>query len=115
MAAPDDGYAAAVIDAVRDLTVLVEEHKRSGEESRQQLQQTVEQMVAALRQDVHKAIMSLQLGQGDHKSAHEADRIERTNRQVTVDLQMTQLRNWMVAMLVGIVAIGAFLIGWLVF
>jgi hypothetical protein len=111
----DDGYANAVIDAVHGLTVLVEEHKRAGEESRQALQSTVEHTVAALRTDVHKAIMSLQLGQADHKGAHEADRVERLTRQATVDLQMAQLRNWMVAMLVGIVALGAFIVGWLVF
>lgn len=115
MPATDDGYASAVIAAVHDLTILVEEHKRGGEESRQQLQTTVEQMVAALRQDVHKAITSLQLGQVDHKTAHEADRVERANRQVAVDLQMAEIRKWLIWGLIGIVAIGAFLIGWLVF
>lgn len=115
MASDDDGYANAVIQSVRDLTALVEEHKREGVESRQQLQTSVETMVAAMRQDVHKAIMSLQLGQGDHKTAHEADRVERANRQVAVDLQMAQLRNWVIAALIGIVALGAFIVGWLVF
>lgn len=113
--ANDDSYANAVIEAVHDLTVLVEQHKRSGDDARQQLQTTVEQTVAAMRQDVHKAIMSLQLGQADHKGAHEADRVERATRQTTVDLQMAQMRNWMVAMLVSIVALGAFIVGWLLF
>jgi hypothetical protein len=111
----DDGYANAVIDAVHGLTVLVEEHKRAGEEGRQALQTTVEQTVTALRKDVQKAIFSLELGQGDHKAAHEADRIERLTRQATVDLQMAQIRNWMIGALLGIVALGAFIVGWLVF
>lgn len=111
----DDGYAQAVIETVRDMQRIVEEHTRAGNDSRLQLQASVEQMIAALRTDVHKAITSLQLGQVDHKAGHEADRIERANRQVQVDLQMAQLRNWVIGALVGIVAIGFFLIGWLVF
>lgn len=111
----DDGYAHAVIETVRDMQRVVEEHTRAGNESRLQLQKTVEGLVAAMRTDVHKAITSLELGQVDHKAGHEADRIERTNRQIAVDVQMAQLRNWVIAALVGIVAIGFFLIGWLVF
>jgi hypothetical protein len=107
----DDGYAQAVIDTVRDLTMRVEEHKRSGEESRQHLQTSVEQLIAAMRQDVHKAITGLQLGQVDHKAAHEADRIERANRQAQVDLQMSELRKWLMGAIVGIAIIVGLLLG----
>ncbi len=79
-----------------------------------------------MRQDVHKAITSLQLQQSDHKVAHEADRVDRAARQTQVDTQfglrqtqvdaqLSQIRNWLIGGLIGIVAIGFFLIGWLVF
>lgn len=122
----EEHHTSAMVTAVRDMAVKLEQHTRNGDEARSQLQQTVEAVVAALRQDVHKAITSLQLNQVDHKSSHEADRIERATRQQTVDTQMgqrqqavdvqlAQIRNWLIGGLVGIVAIGAFLIGWLVF
>lgn len=104
----DDGYASAVIETVRDLTALVEEHKRSGEEGRQHLLVTVEQLIAALRTDVHKTVASLQI-------AIVEDRTERTKRQAQVDLQMAQLRNWVIGALVGIGIIGGILAGRLFF
>lgn len=108
MAASDDGYASAVIDTVRDLTSLVEEHKRSGEEGRATLLATVEQLIAALRQDVHKTVASLQI-------AIIEDKNDRTRRQQQVDAQMSQIRNWVIGALVGIGVIGGILAGRLFF
>lgn len=102
MANPDDGYAHAVIETVRDMQHLVEEHKRAGDEGRATLLATIEAMVAALRTDVHKAITSLQLGQVDHKAAHEADRIERVTRQAQLSAELASIRKWMIIGLVGI-------------
>ncbi len=111
----DDAYAREVIRVVADLTKRVEEHTKTGEESRKQLQDTVEAIVVALRTDVHKAIISLQLNNSDHSKTHDADRVERAARQVQVDGAMKEIRNWSIWALVGIVAIGFFLVGWLVF
>lgn len=111
----DDGYAREVIHVVHDLTKRLEEYTQAGDDSRQQLQRSVEATVAALRQDVHKAITSLQINQVDHKASHEADRIERTTRQILVDAQLGQIRNWLIGGLAGIVLIVGILVGWLVF
>lgn len=109
MAAPnDDGYATAVIETVRDLTALVEEHKRSGEEGRANLLSTVEQLIASLRQDVHKTVASVQI-------AIIEDKNERSKRQAQVDAQMSQIRNWVIGALVGIGIVGGILIGRLFF
>jgi hypothetical protein len=122
----DDRYAREVIRVVADLTKRVEEHIKTGEEARKTLQANVEAIVVSMRQDITKTIVSLQLNQADHKVAHEADRVERATRQLAVDtkfdtrqsqvdLQLSQIRNWLIGGLVGIVAIGAFIVGWLVF
>lgn len=100
----DDGYAQAVIETVRDLTALVEEHKRSGEEGRAQLLSTVEGIVAAMRTDVHKVVASLQMTIVE-------DKTERTKRQQQVDAQLTEIRRWMIGALIGIGIIGGILIG----
>jgi carbamoylphosphate synthase large subunit len=111
----DDGYAREVVKVVRDLTTQFEEHTRNGDEGRKQLLRTVEGIVAGLRTDVHKAIISLQLNNSDHEKAHTADRIERATRQVQVDAQMVELRHWLIGLTVGVVGILFFLVGWLVF
>jgi hypothetical protein len=111
----DDRYAREVIRAVGDLTKRLEEHTRSRDEAFKHLQTTLEGVVVALRTDVHKAIISLQLNNSDHTKTHDADRIERAARQVAVDGTMKEIRNWSIWALVGIVAIGAFIVGWLVF
>ena len=113
--ADEDAYAREVIRAVAGLTKQMEEYTRTRDEAFKHLQETVEGVVVALRTDVHKAIISLQLANSDHTKTHDADRVERAARQVAVDGQMTEIRYWSIAALVGIVAIGAFLIGWLVF
>lgn len=116
MATPDDdAYAREVIRVVADLTKRLEEHTRTRDEAFNHLQTTVEGIVVALRKDVHTAIISLQLKNSDHVNTHDADRVERTTRQVAVDKQMTEIRNWSIGALLGIIAVGAFLIGWLVF
>jgi hypothetical protein len=115
MPADEEYHTSAMVDAVREMTAKLEQHTRSGDAAREQLQHTVEGIVASMRTDVHKAILSLQLTQADHKTAHEADRMERSTRQIQVDAQLSQIRNWLIGMLIGIVAIGAFLVGWLVF
>lgn len=104
----DDGYAHAVIETVRELTALVEEHKRSGEDGRAQLLSRVEGVVAAMRQDVHKAIASVQMTIVEDKS-------ERTRRQQQVDQQLTEIRRWLIGALIGIGLIGGILIGRVVF
>jgi hypothetical protein len=111
----DDAYAREVIRVVADLTKRLEEYTRTRDEAFSQLQTSVEGIVVALRTDVHKAIISLQLNNSDHTKTHDADRVERAARQVQVDGQMTEIRYWSIAALVGIVAIGAFMVGWLVF
>lgn len=111
----DDGYAREVVQVVRDLTAQFEEHTRSGDEGRKQLLHTVEGIVAGLRTDVHKAIISLQLNNSDHEKSHSADRIDRATRQVQVDAQMVEIRRWLIGLTVGVVGIFFFLVGWLVF
>jgi hypothetical protein len=111
----DDRYAREVIRAVGDLTKRLEEHTSTRDAAFKQLQETVEGIVVALRTDVHKAIISLQLNNSDHSKTHDADRVERAARQVQVDGTMKEIRNWSIWALVGIVALGAFIIGWLVF
>lgn len=107
----DDAYSREVIRVVADLTKRLEEHTRSRDEAFKHLQTTVEGIVVALRTDVHKAIISLQLNNSDHSKTHDADRVDRAARQVAVDKQMSEIRNWSIGALVGIIAIGAFLIG----
>jgi carbamoylphosphate synthase large subunit len=111
----DDAYAREVIRVVADLTKRLEDHTRTRDEAFKQLQETVEGVVVSMRKDVHKAITSLQLTNSDHSKTHDADRVERAARQVAVDGQMSEIRYWSIAALVGIVAIGFFLVGWLVF
>jgi len=96
----DDGYARAVIDTVNDMARRLEDHSHAGDMAREQLRETVEGTVAAMRADVHKAIVSLQLGQVDHKVAHEADRVERVVRQQSINI-------WMAALaILGLINIG---------
>lgn len=111
----DDGYASAVIETVRDMQSKLEEHKRAGDEGRAALLSSVESTVAAMRQDVHKALASLQINQADHKLSHEADRVERATRQQQVDAQLAEIRKWVIGALIGIGLVGGILIGWLVF
>jgi len=90
-----------VVNAVLDMSRTVEESVNHGDKARAQLQATVEGIVAALRTDVHRAIVSLQIDQVDHRKAHEADRVERITRQQVLNI-------WMIAMTVLLlIGIGA--------
>lgn len=102
MPTEDDRYSQAVVDAVldmtrkieastADMTSKVEAFTRHGDEARQQLQATVEGIVAALRTDVHRAIVGIQIDQVDHRKAHDIDRFERIRRQWSINLWMVVL------------------------
>lgn len=107
----EDGYAKEVIRTVAELSSKFEQYTHDGDEARKELKASVEGTVVQMRIDVHKAITALQLHQSDHGKSHEADRIERTNRQGVVDTQFTQIRNWLIGTLIGIVLIAGVLVG----
>lgn len=111
----DDPYAREVIRTVTELTQRVEAYTRASDEKRDQFQATMEGIVVQMRTDVHKALASLQLNQSDHTKVHAADLVERSNRQVVVDTQLNQIRNWIAGALFGILLIVGILLGGLLF
>ncbi len=131
----EDAYAREVIRTVSDLTKRFEQYTQHADEERRSLidsvNATVEQKwsesigsVEAMRKDVFRAIVSLQLNASQHRDEHSAERneraaaigtevaarstdaIDRINRQLTVNL-------WMGA-LTALVVLNLLLIGFVV-
>lgn len=111
MAPPSDDHGSAMVEAVRDMVIRLEEHKRAGEESRQVLRGELTELVASMRADVHKSLASLSLHQADHKLAHEADRMERIARQQQLDAALNSIRRWLMVGLIGIALGVGFAVG----
>lgn len=109
----EEFHTSAMVSAVRDMSRKLEEYTRHADEERKQLQESVNATVEAMRKDVYKAIISLQLNDAQHRDEHMAERheraadaIDRLNRQLTINL-------WMGA-LTALVVLNLLLIGFIV-
>ena len=120
----EDFHTSAMVNAVRDMARDLREYKDHADAERKALVESVNATVEAMRKDVFRAIISLQLNASQHRDEHSADRkeraadivsrisqqssdaTERINRQLTINL-------WMGA-LTALVVINLLLIGFVV-
>jgi response regulator RpfG family c-di-GMP phosphodiesterase len=113
MPSDEDSHTSAMVDAVRDMAHRLEEYQHHADDERTKLLESVNGTVEAMRKDVYRAIISLQLNAAQHRDEHTADRkerasdaIDRLNRQLTINM-------WMGA-LTALVVINLLLIGFVV-
>ena len=113
MPSDEDTYASAIVESFRDLNRKLDDYTHHADAERKQLIESVNGTVEAMRKDVHRAIVSLQLNASQHRAEHiverperAADVVERINRQLTINL-------WMGA-LTALVVINLLLIGFVV-
>ncbi len=113
MPTEDDTYASAIVESFRDLNRKLDDYTQHADAERKQLIESVNGTVEAMRKDVYRAIISLQLDASQHRDEHSAERkeraadvVERINRQLTINL-------WMGA-LTALVVINLLLIGFVV-
>ena len=109
----DDFHTNAMVSAVRDMSQRLEQYTKHADSERAHLIDSVNGTVEAMRKDVYKAVISLQLNASQHKDEHMAERneraadaVERINRQLTINL-------WMGA-LTALVVLNLLLIGFVV-
>lgn len=113
MPSDDEFHTSAMVSAVRDMAAKLEQYTRHADSERAQLIESVNATVEAMRKDVFRAIVSVQLNASQHRDEHSAERkeraadaIDRLNRQLTINL-------WMGA-LTALVVINLLLIGFVV-
>jgi len=113
MSSDEDFHTSAMVSAVRDMSRKLEQYTQHADSERKQLIETVNATVEAMRKDVFRAIVRLQLDASQHRDEHSADRkeraadaIDRLNRQLTWNL-------WMGALTVMVV-INLLLLGFIV-
>lgn len=109
----DDTHSSAMVNAVRDMAVKLEHYTKHADAERAQLIESVNATVEAMRKDVFRVIVNLQLDASQHRDEHSTDRQERAvdavarlNRQLTQNL-------WMGA-LTALVVLNLLLIGFVV-
>ena len=113
MPSEEDFHTSAMVNAVRDMSRKLEQYTQHADAERAQLIESVNGTVEAMRRDVYKAIISVQLNASQHKDEHTAERneraadaVDRLNRQLTINL-------WMGA-LTALVVLNLLLIGFVV-
>ncbi len=82
-----------VVGVIRDLTARLEEYEQKNAANRETFQAAITAIVTNLRKDMHRAIAPIQLDQSDHRHTHDADRIERSNRQTETDRRFADLHR----------------------
>lgn len=109
----DDFHTSAMVSAVRDMAQKLEQYQQHADEEREKLQQSVNATVEAMRKDVYRVIVNLQLDASQHRDEHIADRKERAADAVArLNRQLTQ-NLWMGALTV-LVVLNLLLIGYIV-
>jgi hypothetical protein len=117
----DEFQTSAMVDAVRDMSRKLDNYTRHADQERDKLLASVNGTVEAMRKDVYRAIISLQLNASQHKDEHTAERkeraadaIERVNRQLTVNLWMGALTVMVVInlLLIGFVVVRVVLVAY---
>ena len=110
----EDFHTSAMVNAVRDMARDLREYKDHADAERKALVESVNATVEAMRKDVFRAIISLQLNASQHRDEHSADRkdravdaVDRLNRQLTINLWMGALTALVVLnlLLIGFVVI----------
>ena len=110
----DDAFAAEVIRTVADLTRKFEQYTKHADEERRSLIESVNGTVEAMRKDVFRAIIRLQLDASQHRDEHSAERneraadaVDRLNRQLIWNVWMGALTALVVLnlLLIGFVVI----------
>jgi hypothetical protein len=115
--AGNDSEQSVVVGVIRDLTTRLEAYERHADQERKQFQETVVQLVSNLRRDMHRAITPIQIDQIEHARTHDADRVERSNRQAETDRRMSDLQHdirQLRYLLIGITCLMAIAVGILV-
>ncbi len=110
----DDAYAKEVIRTVAELTRRFEQYTKHADGERHALIESVNGTVEAMRKDVYRVIVGLQLNDSQHRDEHSAERNERAadavgrlNRQLTINLWMVALTTLVVInlLLIGFIAV----------
>ncbi len=110
----DDAFAAEVIRTVANLTKRFEQNATHADEERRSMIESVNGTVEAMRKDVYRAIVSLQLNASQHRDEHSAERheraadaVERINRKLIMNLWMGALTILVVInlLLIGFIAV----------
>lgn len=110
----DDFHVSAMVTAVRDMAQKLEQYTQHADDERQKLLLSVNGTVEAMRKDVYRAIISLQLNASQHRDEHTAERkdratdaVDRLNRQLIINLWMGALTALVVLnlLLIGYVAV----------
>lgn len=98
MPSEDDFHTSAMVSAVRDMARELADYKQHADDERAKLLESVNATVEAMRKDVFRAIVSLQLDASQHRDEHVAERkdravdaVDRLNRQLTINLWMGAL------------------------
>ena len=109
----EEFHTSAMVAAVRDMSRKLEEYQKHADEERDKLLASVNATVEAMRKDVFRVIVNLQLDASQHRDEHAAERheraadaIDRLNRQLVWNL-------WMGALTV-LVVLNLLLIGYVV-
>ena len=109
----EEFHTSAMVAAVRDMAQKLEAYTTHAAEERTKVLDSVNATVEAMRKDVYRAVISLQLNASQHRDEHSADRkeraadaIDRLNRQLILNV-------WLGA-LTGLVVLNLLLIGFIV-
>lgn len=110
----DDADTSVVVGVIRDLVQRVETYQQHADDERKQLIETVNGTVEAMRKDVFRAIVALQLDASQHRDEHSAERkeraadaIDRLNRQLILNVWLGALTILVVVnlLLIGFVVV----------
>lgn len=116
MASDEDVHASAMVEAVRDMSRKLEQYTQHADAERDKLIASVNGTVEAMRKDVFKVVVALQLDAMQHKDEHSTERkdratdaIDRLNRQLIINIWMGALTALVVLnlLLVGFVVVRA--------
>ena len=109
----DEFHTSAMVSAVREMSKELRDYKQHADAERAQLIGSVNATVEAMRKDVFRVIVNLQLDASQHRDEHNVERherasdaVDRLNRQLTYNL-------WMGA-LTALVVLNLLLIGFVV-
>jgi len=91
---------SVTVGVIRDLTQRLERYEKHADAEREELKRYVEQLLFDFRKNVHESIGALQLNDMDHRRTHDADRIERSNRQLILNIWLGLLTVLLVVNLV---------------
>src|SRR5882724_2637575 len=99
----EKGKESVTVGVIRNLIDRVTEFEEHNKHDRAQMRHAWESSIVQLRKDFHTALSPLQLDNIDHRKTHEADRMERVQRQAENDKNLYALRIalWILAGLVA--------------